>query len=284
MNKINIKKSKGGITYKFENFESIGEVINANKKREVTEAWKGQSECLNDEKIARKNSFYGCSSMDEAYQLIKDGWCDGTKSLLKKVEKIGRSQNRVKVLFENHQMGFAPNIARAVQNMPNCMIRAKRVPIKSKIVTIIYDTSCSWTTSLDELLQSGLNVLELVIGLEAIGYRVNLKVGMGVFNHKSEVNALFCDVKRASEPLNLKKIAFPIAHPSWFRLVSFDWQERSPITSYIPARGCAYYSAVGGRIPNGDMESVLDKNSYYITHDDAYKGVENLVEKIKGLK
>lgn len=283
MRKIIEKKSKSNIKFKFECFDSIGEVIESNHKRECKDDWKNRWDKLTDKLVADNESFFGCSSIEEAYGLIKDGWTEGTKSMLGKVEKIGKTQNRVKVMFENHQVGFAPNVARAVQNMPNCMIRAKRIPVKSKIVTIIFDSCSKVSTSSNDFLQAGLNVLELIIGLEARGYRVNLKVARGNYNKSlNEVCVLICDVKKASEPINLKKIAFPIAHPSWFRIVAFDWQEKSPITPYVSQRGQSYYIAVDvGNVKSGDMESVLDNNVFYITHKDAILGVDNLVNKIK---
>lgn len=44
-------------------------------------------------------------------------------------------------------------------------------------------------------------------------------------------------VKSASQPMDLKRMSFPIAHTAFFRGIGFDWYSKFPKGTYRPGYG-----------------------------------------------
>jgi hypothetical protein len=54
-------------------------------------------------------------------------------------------------------------------------------------------------------------------------------------NHKCY--ALKIKVKDAMQPIDLKRISFPLTHTAFFRVIGFDWYSRCPEAKYIGGYG-----------------------------------------------
>lgn len=100
--------------------------------------------------------------------------------------------------------------------------------MKAKVVRIVYNMVMNCDTDKEDILKTGLVVLKLAYSLERQGYRV--RVDVNPFLAKRDVQkvcALVC-VKDWRQPIDIKKVAFPIAHPSMFRRLGFRWLECAP--------------------------------------------------------
>lgn len=272
-----IIKKIGKNNYRIEEFESVLELTNANKTREVNEHWENRSMDKSD--ISK--SWEGVSSYDEAYELLANGWEQETKKMANLVDKITKTGMKSKTSFVNNVHGFTPNVPLSIMNVPTSMIDVQRTQIKSKVINIIYDSGASCCESTESMLKAGLNMINTIINLELSGYRVNLKV-MDCYCDSESIECCLVNIKNANQSFNLKKMMFPLAHSAWLRVIGFDWEDKSPITTYKGGRGCPYYVELRNRkVDRNDFKEIFGDTTFYINYKDASEGVENLEKIIK---
>lgn len=270
--------------YKIEDFESVLELTKVNNSRKVTDVWINHNTSGERLKarIIREPRWYGVSSYEEAYKLLATGWAEGTenaKSLLKDIE----NGQKKKIQFTNEVEGFIPNVALSLMNVPNAMINTRTTSVKSKVIDIIYDNTANCGVSSSEMIKAGVNLVSFVTDLELSGYRCNVKV-ITTSCHDDKIEICAVLIKNANQTFNLKKMMFPLAHSSWLRVIGFDWQDKSPITTYDSGRGQAYGSWLKDERANrNDLREVYKNNSYILTYYDARDGKEN-IKKILKLK
>lgn len=274
------EKKVKNYTYKVEEFDTVLEMANINQKRDQNEAWKGKG--LRKDGV--DEGFCGVSSYEEAYKLLSGGWELGTKKISSMVDKVTKQGMKARTQFFNNVQGFIPNVPLSLMNVPNCMVDAKRSKLKSKVVTLVYDNSASCAVSSEEMIKAGKNIVEAVINLEMSGYRVNVKVSSSFCDpSKKRIDLALATVKRDSQSLNLKKMMFPLSHPAWFRVVGFDWEDKSPVTAdhYISGRGyCISVLEKDGNVSQRDLEELLGENVVFIDYNLASKGAEEIENKL----
>ena len=259
-----IEKKVNDVTFKVEEFDSVLEMMRIDSRREVNQYWK--SVCLSDDDI--RKSWQGVNTRKEAFDLLSNGWEEASKKCMVKVNKMMYG-TRVKNEFFNNVYGFTPVVPLALLNIPTNMIDVRKVQIKSKIITIVYENGGSASISPEELLEAGLKVVNMIIRLEQSGYRCEVKVMNGFFSKDSKIlYSPIVTVKRANELLNLKKMMFPIAHPAWFRVIGFDWEDKAPFSRYIEKRGYSFYVAVKkGLVKKDYLEKIIGDNAVYINYE-----------------
>ena len=72
-------------------------------------------------------------------------------------------------------------------------------------------------TDAKDIMNAGLTVLKIAYSLERKGFRVRIDVNPFLArSSREETCALVC-VKDWRQPIDIKKVAFPIAHPAMFR-------------------------------------------------------------------
>ena len=225
----------------YEEFKSISQMLEVLSKRphNSTSGTDDSSRTLDYE-------FTGTHSYEEAEELI----INGDKALYEKIKDRLKVSKDIKTdiipkrQIRNDIIGYAPNVPNAIMGLPNSMINIKKIPVKSKTVSILYSPTENCYVNTEEFIKSGVTVLNVVNSLELSGYRCNLKVLImnaknTSFNHdETFMSAL--QVKDYREHLDLLKIAFPFANPSLFRRFGFKALETNPdIKSYW---GCSYGS------------------------------------------
>lgn len=268
-------KKIGDNEYRVEEFDSVVELTKANKTREVTSQWDGAS--LNKGRISK--DWHGVESYDQAYEFLQNGWEAGTKKVADLANKVSKTGTRKKTVFTNNIHGFTPNVPLAIMGVPNSMIDIQTINVKSKILTLIYDNTASSGVDTDDMLEAGINVVNTIVNLEMSGYRVNLKVMCSYCNSKS-YDICIVNVKDANQPLNLKKIMFPIANSAWLRVIGFDWEDKSPISLYKSSRGTPWYVKNNeGYASVDDFKQLFGQNTFYVNYRMAKGGTDD----IKGL-
>lgn len=271
-------KKIGKNQYNIEEFESVLELTKIDEKRTVTEDW--ANHCLSESKVQGDSRWYGVSTIKEAYDLLSQGWQEGTEKALS-ISKNLKTIDRKKTNFVNNVQGFIPNVPLSLMNVPNSMIDVRPVQTKSKIVNIIYDNTASASVSSSDMIRAGVNLVNLIIDLEMSGYRCNVKCTTTSCQDGS-VDICLVNVKNANQNLNLRKMMFPLAHSAWLRVIGFDWQDKSPIAKYKCSRGCPFYAYVNdGQAKLDDLKSIYGENTYFITYKQAINGKEALRDFLK---
>lgn len=221
-----------------ENFASINEFLRAVEHRPYNH--KTSRSSTED----GNKSFRGTESYAEANKLLQYGDIEIAAQIKKERAKVFTQYTSIKRLPYNDLQGFAPIIPLFLQGIPQCMVNVKNVPVKSKIVTIYYSPAYSSRYRCAQGVQAGIHVLNMLQQLELSGYRVNLFLTFGISEHNDMKRGnkfiLNIKVKDSMQPLNIKKLAYPIAHPSMLRRHVLCYVDTIPderLTGYLSAYG-----------------------------------------------
>lgn len=274
------KKAKNGKEYTFvvEEFGSAYELVETNLRRPVTPQW--EEGCLKESRISREEDFFGVSTRAEAYELLRDGWMQELKAMSDSMSKVSTITQPKKSAFRNDVVGFAPVVPLAMMNVPNSMLNTNVKPVKSKVVKIIYEITDRAGTPSQKFIERGKKIMEAIVSLERSGYRCELYSMQSYFSDK-KAEVLLVKVKEANQPLDVKRMMFPMTHPAFFRVVGFEWQDRFPPARYLFTRGHALHFE-----SNDDelAKLMFGDECVFLDADDADNGKEKIEKKLRGEK
>lgn len=177
-----------------------------------------------------ESSWYGTSNYEEAERLITDGWEEGFVKLrdnLKDRDVDEEIQNRrftPKTDFE----GYAPCVPHLLVGRPDTMCNADMLPKKYRVVDIISNVSASASTSREDIIKRGVIVVNYINQLEMSGYRCNLHIAE-LAEEGNERTIYLTKIKDSTETLSIKRISFPLIHPSMLRRFYFKVLETLPV-------------------------------------------------------
>lgn len=205
-----------------EQFDSISKLIKALSERENCPimATARDSESTDD------NSWSGTDSYEEAVEFATKGYTkplDALKRGTIEAERKANAPRRCKVV--NDIVGYVPNVPAAVIGLPQSMVRSDNEPKKSKVVSIIYAPTMNCDTSAREIEKAGVAVLSIINNLEKNGYRVSLEVLFKFSGEGYEKTVATVKVKDWRQPIDLKKVAFPLCNAAMQRRIGFRWLE-----------------------------------------------------------
>ena len=172
--------------------------------------------------------FTGTDNYEQAEELLKYGDVETFKFIKEKqrelkIDKIiGNVINKPKTF--NNIVGYQPNVPLYLNRVPTNMIDSKKIKTDFKIINIYLDVCASARVEADEIRNAGTIYATVLDMLEKSGYRTNLYIGdVSELGNEKVMYAL--KIKTDREPLNLEKMAFPIAHPSMLRRIGFKYME-----------------------------------------------------------
>lgn len=247
-------------------------------------------EARNLSSISGDKSFTGTESYEEAMGLFNNGWSEKVEEIKKDIVEFDRATERdvsyQKSRPANSVVGFAPHVPNAIMGLPNSMIYTERTPMKAKVVRIIYNmcVNCGWSER--DIMKAGLAVLKVAYSMEKKGYRVRIDANPFFAQSSKEYTCVTVCIKDWRQPIDIKKIAFPLAHPSMFRRLGFRWLETVPEltdTSYVSGYGNSGFNSHESILRD---KGVMGDNDYFITVEmarDAGYDYNKLAQKI-GIK
>lgn len=234
-------------------------------------------------------NFYGVRSIEEAYNLLENGYEHKTLPELVKFSKEVKKKLAIskKKTFPS-VVGFAPIVPHAILGLPNSMLNSAKLPIKSRVVKIFYNPVIFNSTKPQEVEQGAKTLIELIYSLESEGYRVELNVITESWPGRGEapVVTIGCiPLKSAGNHLDLKRLMFPLFHVSWARVLGFRFQETHPNETPKDSRGysikkhcpCNKVNDISDEL---FAETLFGKDSYYISRLDTERGVKALIEEM----
>lgn len=259
-------ETNGNVTI---SFNSIADVVNYIDTTERTLFY--QRYHISD---SNDYGFTGTHTMEEAMELLFHGWEDGTKQLKSKLDaKVNVSNNgyRNKAFYDI--AGFQCSVPRYLQGIPTNMINNKRVVQKQRVVNITKDFGYSGATSTQTMMRESVKFLQAVDKLEKQGVRCNVFVSVVTISRKSKCYIdIRVKVKDSSQRMNLKQLAFPLAHPSMFRRIVFGLIER--------LEDCKDLGMEYGRCTDWEEVKCLYKGEYYVPRNVMEEEITN-IEKYK---
>lgn len=242
-----------------EQFESFKELVHTNDKRQQN---------FGDSRNEKGGSWAGCKSYDEAERLLTHGWNEKVEEMKQSIKKA-KTGTVNKVSFKNDVVGYAPIVPLAIQGVPNCMINNVRVPKKAKVVNIQACMEFNSNVNTEEVIEWGSQLVNKIINLENNGFRVKLEYISCFSRGDGDEGIHICRVpmKNENQPLDLKRIMFPLCHVGMLRIMMFDWYERLPDAIMLYGHGQALYSQPKNRI-EFTTSLIKEKNTYFIKFRD----------------
>ena len=253
--------------YKFniELFNSAFEMARVDKEREITNTR------FRDARRNIDRSWTGIEDFEQAMEFLRNGHQETVDKLKQKINLTGQSK---RFNFQNNPQGFAPIVPLALKGVPNCMVDMTMKPIKAKVIDIYYDMTCSSYVESDDIIKAGREMLKAIYELEAQGYRFNL-YSVQSYSDRGGSDMVIIKIKSATQPVDLKRISFPICHTGFFRVIGFDWYSRFPNGTYRMCYGHSIKNEFYEEL-NDVAKQLFGKNSVYfsaqkiIDEDDNY--------------
>lgn len=251
----------------FERYESISEFVNAMSSRPVDPFYKDI--LVSHETGEYRSAFTGTESFEEADDLLTNGDLETAKKMDAKARNIKQAKG-VKNTITRGPVGFVPNIPAYLSGNPNNMFSVRSQSYKStKVVNLIINNAVPCAVEGDELAAFGVNLLNVAAALESKGYRLNVYITYASYFDKSKKNGvLVVKIKDSGKPLNLTKVAYPLANPSFSRRHCRNWTEKN---------GNLKSKFYGSCLSYAKSKAILSKHFskfVYINTYDLYKGSE----------
>ena len=229
-----IDKKSEGMKFHIERFASAMEVVDVSRERQITD------NSFEDIPSEKNWDWRGCKSWDDALDMMRNGY-QPTVEKLRGLLKVNAMGNGKRITFQNNIVGYAPVVPLALKGVPNNMIDTNIKPIKCKVIDVYYDMTSSCGVDSDDIIKNGQKLLGAILELEAQGYAFNL-YAVQTYTDDNSCDMLCVKVKSSSQPIDLKRISFPLTHTSFFRAIGFDWYSKMPGGKYRfgYGRGLAY--------------------------------------------
>lgn len=232
-------------------FNSITELNKYLSESETQPNFKGHEFSQCEEK--ENGTFYKTRNYEEANNLL----LHGDKELAKKIEDAGVAKTRLNLKTQQTRrqlfsavVGVAPNVPNALAGIPTSMISVKEIRCKTKVLNIFYNLSIGCGVGADEIIRKSSKFISACMLLEAQGVRLNIYVGDFAVVNNAYVSFL-TRIKSASQPFDVLKMAYPLAHPSMLRRHHFKAME---VTKGVNKSFVAGY---GGAVHDTDLISKL---------------------------
>lgn len=264
----------------FEKFDSIDNFLKIIESRPNNEIMRNCNQSYTTSK-----DFSGTANYEEAMNLLQNGYEKPLNQIKNEISKdLKISQTRPRRIPKNHVFGFVPNVPNYILGIPEQMITISQTPQKVKTVSIIYYVGNNYNTTAKALEKAGIKILNAVNRLELSGVRVNLDICVMCSKKNGEWQIGCVNVKGYREQMDLKKLCFPIAHPSMFRRFGFKFLEKSK--DMENNFSCGYGSSAKANDEQELNKKVFGETNFFITQDHVQKiTVEEIIDLInKSLK
>lgn len=244
----------------------------------------GRDDCSHN----KDSGWTGSRDFSEAKDLMMGGDDNSHNtimSLKSETDKYYIEDSKNKIRTFNDVVGYTPNVPNAIMGLPQSMINSKREPKKHKVVDILVNRSRSGGTSKSQIEYEGALILSFLDALERDGYRVNLYVGkINWLRSMHKVNGHIVPIKKATEPLNIKKTAFYLVHPSYLRRIGFRIDEVEEQIEDTTHDG--YGQVINREIQHEFIHKHINDKFMIIDdglHLDEYDDTENNIDKLNAL-
>ena len=229
----NIKSKEINVDFVIENYNSTADVVKDCKTRQITDS---RFNNMQDGTLGgHSKSWCGVDNYEQALKFLEEGY-QPTVEKLKAGIKANLQGNGKRISFHNDIVGYAPIVPLAILGVPSSMINSKMKPIKAKVIDVYYNMTAGSFVDSDDIINAGVKMLSTIVALEQQGYRFNLYAVQNYYSNK-KCYMLKVKVKDAMQPVDLKRISFPLTHTGFFRVIGFDWYSKCPEAKYLSAYG-----------------------------------------------
>ena len=243
-----------------EQFNSFHELMNVNNSRSQNFG----------SRSSKGGDFEEVDSFEQAEEYLTKGWNKKIDVMKKEIKKLSMGTSQ-KISFKNDVVGYAPIVPNAILGLPHSMINNVRVPKKAKVINIQICIDFNGNVRQKEIFNWGAELINMILNLEAKGFRVKLEYIADFSEDKSkDIHICRVPMKNENQPLDLKRLMFPLCHVAMLRCIMFDWYERLPDATKFLGYGNALYSQSKNR-QEFTKSLVRENNTYFLMFKDNIK-------------
>ncbi len=177
-----------------------------------------------------RRDFFWTETYAEAGELFAKGWADGVARVNKHREGlsafIAAAKTAKSRTFGWDVTGDFIDVGRVLSGEPECCGQEfeSGETVSTKVVSIRLNQCVSGAVSADAIAARGVAVLVAVDLLESCGIRCEVVCSTATSGHGLHLTANVV-AKRPGEIVDPDRLAFTVAHPSFFRRFGFRWME-----------------------------------------------------------
>lgn len=206
-------------------FEDINVFLRTIKNRPLNKVFNRYSDDLSSE--VGSESFTKTKSYDESEDIMKSGYKEGLDNMRKADKSVSVCSKSNKAVPTASVIGYTPHVPNAIAGIPCSMISHKRVVMKTKMLSVVYDMTASHYEKADDFVKAGRVLLSFIEMVELKGYRVKLDMMLSACKN-SEKSVALIKVKDFRQPVNPLKLSYMMLHPSFLRRQGLKWIETNP--------------------------------------------------------
>lgn len=222
------------------------------------------------------------ATKEQTYTMLREGY-QPTVDALKAKMKISAAGQSKRFKSFNDVVGYQPIIPNAIMGLPNSMVNSAMKPIKTKVLDVYYEITCSSYVQSSDLIAAGQKMLGVIMELEAQGYRFNLYCTQGYYSAKDGCDMVCVKVKSANQPMDLKRMSFPISHTAFFRGIGFDWYSKFPKGTYRFGYGSPMSHSKSQKDIQEQYKKIFGQNAIYFSATTILNESDNAEKYLKGV-
>lgn len=175
-----------------------------------------------------REEFSGSKSMEEAIEMAENGWDEGVQKIETIRQGILVANPVLPKVIKYGIAGAYPNVPRAIAgNIMNMrtidLAKSRRRPV----ITLVSNMCDNWTTDKEMVTNRAAVVAALIDKIEQEGYACEVITTAVTRGHREEpfTAAVSVLVKKSTQMVDTRRLAFALGHASFFRRMVFaDWE------------------------------------------------------------
>ena len=212
-----------------EHFHTINDMLKCFGRRKNNRVMKG---VYSSQRSERRYPWYGTNSYEEAVKLLREGYVEilprVTSEYKKNVnilsEKFSISKSRPIDSF----CGGIPNVPNTLLGLPKTMLNRDPIVRRIKTIDIIYSPTGPYRVKPRRFIEAGIALLSAIELIERSRIQIRLISCFTSSHIQGEAIIGTVVVKEYSDRLDIRKLCFPLAHPSMLRRIGFKFTETVP--------------------------------------------------------
>jgi len=165
---------------------------------------------------------YATANYPASMELARHGWKDGARRVMALSEKlkaaITSEMTAPGLVYD--VVGDVPDVGEFMAGTPEHMLAFQEVPTTARVVRVVVGSGARASVSADSMIARGACVCAAIDAIESAGVRCEIVVGKATRFMRAKTEFIweaYITVKAADEPLNMDRLAYVLAHPSFFR-------------------------------------------------------------------
>ncbi len=183
--------------------------------------------------------FTQTKSYEEAWDLCRYTMDEGFDNFYKKFAKLSYKVDELEQKENKYSVtGFSPSVPRFLLGIPFNM-KSYGITNKPQKINIYMNLGYSAFQGKEEIEARGIIILNLMRFFE----NINIKVALYTYDfsqENTEKSLILIPLKTVNEKINVKKLYFPLVHPSFLRRLIFRAQEKMPYRDSGWSHGYGY--------------------------------------------